>query len=76
MNILFYVADANEPAVIWINGKSYPFSYGYGYSPMESEAPLISICDINNYTEPSVSYTHLTLPTKFFECRSSWSTYN
>lgn len=54
LNILFYVADANEPAVIWINGKSYPFSYGYGYSPMESEAPLISICDINNDTEPDI----------------------
>lgn len=54
LNILFYVADANKPAIVRINGKSYSFSYGYGYSPMESEAPFISICDINNDTEPDI----------------------
>lgn len=54
LNILFYVADANQPAVVWINGKGYSFSYGYGYSPMESEAPFISICDINKDTERDI----------------------
>lgn len=24
-NILFYVEDSNEPAVVWINGEKYPF---------------------------------------------------
>lgn len=54
INILFYVEDSNEPAAVWINGEKYPFSYGLGYSPMESEAPFISICDINNDAEPDL----------------------
>lgn len=52
--VLFYVEDSNEPAVIWINGEKYPFSYGLGYSPMESEAPFFSICDINNDAEADI----------------------
>ena len=32
--------------------------------------------DIDEYTSEAVSYTHLTLPTKFLECRSRWSPYH
>lgn len=54
LSIQFYVQDSEKPAIIWINGEKYPFSYGLGYSPMESEAPFICVCDINNDTEPDV----------------------
>lgn len=54
VNVLLYVEDSQEPAVVWINEEKYPFSYGYGYSPMESEAPFISIRDINKDTRLDV----------------------
>ncbi len=54
LNIQFYVKNAEEPAVVWINGEKYPFSYGLGYSPVESEAPSVCISDINNDAEPDV----------------------
>ena len=41
LNIELFVEDSEQPAVVVINDVQYPFSYGYGYSPMESEAPLI-----------------------------------
>lgn len=34
--------------------REISISYGLGYSPMESEAPFISICDINNDAEPDL----------------------
>lgn len=48
LSVELFVEDSEQPAVVMINDVKYPFSYGCGYSPMDSEAPLIKILDANN----------------------------
>jgi hypothetical protein len=47
--IVLYTISLEEPSVIWIQGQSYPFSYGVGFDNGASgDVTQIAFCDINH----------------------------
>ena len=62
-----------------INVKGNGCKRGIQYAIEECTAPtrmLTSSVYVTGGSFPAVSYTHLTLPTKYNSCRSRWSPYH
>lgn len=53
IKIMLYLVDLYEPAIIWIQGEKYKFSYGDEYIP-RTERPEICLYDINKDNIPDI----------------------
>ena len=51
-------------------------SLEHDYNALEPDTILQAVESVGHITSGPVSYTHLTLPTICFKCRSRWSPYH